>query len=58
MDGVQLPQGHNHFEEAVYFLPLFSEIPGIDLGWMKDCVDLGDTKWFWTQDPWIENPAP
>ena len=22
MDGVQLPQGSNHFEEAVYFLPL------------------------------------
>ena len=39
MDGVQLPQGHNHFEEAVYFLPLFSEIPGIDLGRMKDWVD-------------------
>ena len=22
MDGVQLPQGLSHFEEAVYFLPL------------------------------------
>ena len=22
MDGVQLPQGYSHFEEAVYFLPL------------------------------------
>ena len=22
MDGVQLPQGYHHFEEAVYFLPL------------------------------------
>ena len=22
MDGVQLPQGQSHFEEAVYFLPL------------------------------------
>ena len=21
MNGVQLPQGHSHFEEAVYFLP-------------------------------------
>ena len=21
MDGVQLPQGYSHFEEAVYFLP-------------------------------------
>ena len=21
-DGVQLPQGYSHFEEAVYFLPL------------------------------------
>ena len=25
MDGVQLPQGQNHFEEAVYFLPLSSQ---------------------------------
>ena len=24
MDGVQLPQGYSHFEEAVYFLPLSS----------------------------------
>ena len=24
MDGVQLPQGYGHFEEAVYFLPLSS----------------------------------
>ena len=22
MDGVQLPQGYSHFEEALYFLPL------------------------------------
>ena len=25
MDGVQLPQGKSHFEEAVYFLPLGSQ---------------------------------
>ena len=25
MDGVQLPQGYSHFEEAVYFLPLSSQ---------------------------------
>ena len=25
MDGFQLPQGQNHFEEAVYFLPLSSQ---------------------------------
>ena len=25
MDGVQLPQGMSHFEEAVYFLPLSSQ---------------------------------
>ena len=24
MDGVQLPQGYSHFEEAVYFLPLYT----------------------------------
>ena len=26
MDGVQLPQGYSHFKEAVYFLPLSSQI--------------------------------
>ena len=26
MDGVQLPHGYCHFEEAVYFLPLSSQI--------------------------------
>ena len=25
MDGVQLPQGQNHSEEAVYFLPLSTQ---------------------------------
>ena len=25
IDGVQLPQGYSHFEEAVYFLPLSSQ---------------------------------
>ena len=25
MDGVQLPQGYSHFEEAIYFLPLSSQ---------------------------------
>ena len=25
MDGVQLPQGYSHFDEAVYFLPLSSQ---------------------------------
>ena len=25
MNGVQLPQGHSHFEEAVYFIPLSSQ---------------------------------
>ena len=44
MDGVQLPQGMNHFEEAVYFFTTkFSEISGthfIDLGRMKGWADL------------------
>ena len=37
------------------------EIPGthfIDLGGMKGWVDLEDTQWFWTREPWIGNPAP
>ena len=25
MDGVQLPQGHSHFEEVVYFLPFMGK---------------------------------
>ena len=25
MDGIQLPQGYSHYEEAVYFLPLSSQ---------------------------------
>ena len=25
MDGLQLPQGWSHFEEAIYFLPLSSQ---------------------------------
>ena len=29
MDGFQLRQGQNHFEEAVYFLPLSSQSFGI-----------------------------
>ena len=61
MDGVQLPQGQSHFEEAVHFLPLkFPEIPGthfIDLGRMKGWVDLEATHWFRMRDLWIGNPA-
>ena len=33
MDGVQLPQGYSHFEEAVYFLPLLQ----ILWFWFKYC---------------------
>ena len=25
MDGIELPQGHSHFEEAIYFIPLSSQ---------------------------------
>ena len=45
MDGVQLPQGYSHFEEALFTIQ-FPEIPGthfIDLGRMKGWVDLGAT---------------
>ena len=37
------------------------EIPGthfINLGRMKDRVDLGATQWFWPWDSWIGNSAP
>ena len=46
---------------SLLFTTKFPEIPGtnfIDLGRMKGWVDLGATKWFWTRDPWIGNPAP
>ena len=46
---------------SLLFTTKFPEIPGthfIDLGRMKGWVDLGTTQWFWTQDPWIGNPAP
>ena len=43
MDGVELPQGCSHFEEA-FFTTKFPEIPGtlfVDLGRMKGWIDLG-----------------
>ena len=46
---------------SLLFTIKFPQIPGthfIDLGMMKDWVDLGATQWFWTWDPWIGNPAP
>ena len=41
MDGVQLPQGYSHFEEAVYFLPFSSQkflvlILSISEGWKAE----------------------
>ena len=52
MDGVQLPQGYSHFEEAVYFFTIqFPEIPGthfIDLG--TEVISLHcNTNLFWEQ---------
>ena len=46
---------------SLLFTTKFPEIPGthfINLGRMKGWVDLGAIQWFWTQDPWIGNPAP
>ena len=41
MDGVRLPQGYSHFEEAVYFLPLSSQkflvlILSTSVGWKAE----------------------
>ena len=47
-------------EGSLLFTTKFPEIPGahfIDLGRMKDWVDLGATQWTWTRDPCIANPA-
>ena len=37
-------------------LPEISGTHFINLGRMKDWVDLGATPWFWTWEPWIGNP--
>ena len=62
MDGVQLPQGYSHFEEAVYFLPFSYQkflvlILSTSEGW-KDESTLEPPSGFWTRDLWIGNPAP
>ena len=46
---------------SLLFTNKFPEIPGthfINLGRIKDWVNLAVTQWFWTRDPWIGNPAP
>ena len=46
---------------SLLFTTKFPEIPGthfINLGRMNGIVDLEATQWFWTQNPWIGNPAP
>ena len=45
---------------SLLFFTQFRKIPGthlINLGRMKGWLDLGATRWFWTQDHWIGNPA-
>ena len=49
------------WEGSLLFTILFPDINGTDfinLGRMKGWVNLRATQWFWTQDPWIRNPAP
>ena len=48
MDGVQLPQGYSHFEEAVYFLPLSSQ---------KSLVLILSTSEEWTTEFTLEPPS-
>ena len=48
MDGVQLPQGYSHFEEAVYFLPLSSQ---------KSLVLILSTSEGWTAESTLELPS-
>ena len=46
---------------SLLFISQFREIPGthlINLGRMKDWLDLGVTWSLWTQDHWIGNPVP
>ena len=61
MDGVKLPQGYSHFEEAIYFLPFSSQkflvlILSTSEGWKAEST-LEPPSGFWTRDPWIGNPA-
>ena len=47
--------------DSFLFTFQFPEVSGtqlIDLERMKGWVDLANTQWFWTEDPWIENPVP
>ena len=48
MDGVQLPQGWSHFEEAVYFLPLSSQ---------KFLVLILSTSEGWNAESTLEPPS-
>ena len=48
MDGVQQPQGHSHFEEAVYFIPRSSE---------KFLVLILSTSEWWKAESTFETPS-
>ena len=48
MDGVQLPQGYSHFEEAVYFLPFSSQ---------KFLVLILSTSEGWRAESTLESPS-
>ena len=61
MDGVKLPQGYSHSEEAVNFLSLSSQkflvLILLTLEGLKAELILEPPNGFGTQDPEIENPA-
>ena len=48
MDGVQLPQGQSHFDEAVYFVPLSSQ---------KSLVLILSASEGWTAESSLELPS-
>lgn len=61
MDEIQLPHRDRLRGDSLLFTGMSLEIPDaplIDLWRMKGWVDLGATKWFWTQDPSTANPVP
>ena len=48
------------WRDSLLFTTKFPGLPGahlISLWRRKSWVDSGATQWFWTWDPWIENPA-
>ena len=54
MDGIQLPQGYSHFEEAIYFLPFSSQKFLVPLSPLSFCKNQTNLK----ADPEFSDASP